>query len=785
MASARKVIMMSNDLNKNQARSPIGFTPWASLTYPQKFTLVALIFALSLLAFLPMILEQNERIENYGRKEAQGNTYLDLVWNLSTDLQSLHIASIEIGNQAEGQSAGEAQVDYTNALFKVEADILALESANQQYAEPLGIDRALPEIISKWSTLKNALQARSASEIEAGFTSLESSIDNLIKETGDKSYLILDPDLDTYYLMDTVLLNMPENKALMFKIWQISNEAAINKDLSSEKQFELSALISQLKANLTRLEQNLQTSIANNPNGEIEPIISQAQYDYLASIQSFINLVNTYLSDSQANQLSPVVLKASYAGARAADEAFYTSASQALGNGIETRIQFLSLRLSISILLATLSILVAYVIGSRIMRGISLPLLNLLEATQRLTTGDMNTRLPVISNDEAGQVAKAFNILVEEVKSSREILQLRAMELERRSTELEAIAEVARDISVIRDLNTMLSVASSLIRERFDFHHTGIYLMDERNEYLILRAASGPSSQALLEQGFKLKNGGTSVIGSVAQTGQAQIAMFSEHGSSLSKNILLPETKSEIGFPLRGKSLIIGVLDIQSSDEKAFTKREIQIFQILADQLSAAIDNAQLVQQVEGTINQLNVSNRIQTKRNWDATLAQQNLGYEYDGFQIQAVPQNLPPELMKQLEDGKPIILKQGSANHNGGRAAQNTLMVPLLLSGQVIGVIGLERDNPDLGWTNEEISIAEAAANRAAITLENARLLEESQRRALKERTISESTARISTALSVENILSITAEELERVIGDSGVVLQIKADDASSFQE
>jgi hypothetical protein len=111
--------------------------------------------------------------------------------------------------------------------------------------------------------------------------------------------------------------------------------------------------------------------------------------------------------------------------------------------------------------------------------------------------------------------------------------------------------------------------------------------------------------------------------------------------------------------------------------------------------------------------------------------------------------------------------------------------LMVPLLLSGQVIGVIGLERDNTSADWTSEEISIAEAAANRAAITLENARLLEESQRRAIKERSISESTSRISSALSIENILSITAEELERVIGDSGVVLQIKPDDTSTNVE
>lgn len=770
---------MSNeqkDLHPNQLRRPFGLAGWANLTYPQKFTVVALIFALSLIAFLPLILQQNTRIQNYGYKEAQGNSYLGFVWQLSSDLQSLHITSIEIDNGSGSQAALD------EALVKVEADIIALESASLQYAEPLAIDVNLQEIKNKWSALKNALQNRSSTDIEAGFLTLENNIRELVTETGNKSYLILDPDLDTYYLMDTVLLSMPENKDLLFQIWQISNEAAVNKSLSSEKQFELSALISRLKSNTTRLEQNLQTSMDNNENGGIQGILSQPEQGYLASTQSFINLINTYLSDPQATQLSTVVLKASYSGVRESNEAFYTAASQALANGIRSRIQVLSLRLNFSIMLAALSILIAYVIGSRIMQSISRPLLNLLEATQRLTAGDMDTRILAVSNDEAGQVARAFNVLVEELKTSRSSLQLRADELERRSSELETIAEVARDISIIRDLSTMLNVASSLIRERFDFYHTGIYLIDERNEYVMLRAASGPSSQALLEDGYKLKIDGTGIIGIVAQTGQAQIASFSEIDKSSTKNNLLPDTRSEIAFPLRGKSLTIGVLDIRSNNEKAFSKREIQIFQILADQLSAAIDNAQLVQQVEGTLNQLNVSNRIQTKKNWDNVLTQQSQGYEYDGLQIQAVPQDLPPDLMHQLEDGKPVIIKQDSSGKNAGRSGQNTLMVPLLLSGQVIGVIGLEREDVSMDWTYEEISIAEAAANRAAITLENARLLEESQRRAIKERSISESTSRISTALSIENILNITAEELERVIGDTGVVLQIKTDDTSS---
>ncbi|MCK7516899.1 MAG: hypothetical protein MZV64_03830 [Ignavibacteriales bacterium] len=76
---------------------------------------------------------------------------------------------------------------------------------------------------------------------------------------------------------------------------------------------------------------------------------------------------------------------------------------------------------------------------------------------------------------------------------------------------------------------------------------------------------------------------------------------------------------------------------------------------------------------------------------------------------------------------------------------------------------MVGLEQENPNHKWTDEEIAIAQAAANRAGLTLENARLLEESQRRATKERTIFESTARIGSAINMENILQTTVEELE----------------------
>jgi hypothetical protein len=110
---------------------------------------------------------------------------------------------------------------------------------------------------------------------------------------------------------------------------------------------------------------------------------------------------------------------------------------------------------------------------------------------------------------------------------------------------------------------------------------------------------------------------------------------------------------------------------------------------------------------------------------------------------------------------------------------------MIPLMVLNQVIGVLGLEHEDADHIWTVEEVSIAQAAANRAGITLENARLLEESQRRAIKERTIFDATARIGSAMNIGNILHTTAEEIERILGNTEVTLQINNDNASSINE
>lgn len=436
-----------------------------------------------------------------------------------------------------------------------------------------------------------------------------------------------------------------------------------------------------------------------------------------------------------------------------------------------------------AILVFGTSVIVA-IIATWVARALTNPILTLTKVANLISQGDQNARATVKSTDEIGLLASAFNSMTDQLRSvliglEQRIFE-RTAELQRNKLELETIADVTREITIIRDLDTLLRVSAGLIRDRFKYYHVGIFLVDERGENAVLQAANSAAADQMLGMNYKLKVGKTGVVGNVTATGQAYIALDVGLDAVHFENPFLPETRSEIALPLRARNITIGALDIQANIPNAFNQQDIQTLQILADQLAAAIENAELAQQVEGTLEELTKANRVHTREVWESTIAERGIPtYEYDGLQIKPTPKNLPVNLLNQLEAGKPVIVQQ-----NGQKANEvtfnkgNTLLVPLIMLNQVIGVIGLEQEDGAHVWTDEEIAVAQAAANRAALTLENARLLEESQRRASKERTILESTARVGSAINIENILQQTAEELERVLGDSEVVLQFNTE-------
>ncbi len=79
---------------------------------------------------------------------------------------------------------------------------------------------------------------------------------------------------------------------------------------------------------------------------------------------------------------------------------------------------------------------------------------------------------------------------------------------------------------------------------------------------------------------------------------------------------------------------------------------------------------------------------------------------------------------------------------------------------------------------WSNDEVNLAEVISERLSIALENARLIQESQRQAIKEQTISEVTGKIGASINLKNVLQTAVEELGRALPGSEVMIQFKSD-------
>lgn len=344
---------------------------------------------------------------------------------------------------------------------------------------------------------------------------------------------------------------------------------------------------------------------------------------------------------------------------------------------------------------------------------------------------------------------------------------------ERRAAQLKAVTELSESIAQLQDLSELFPVTTKLISERFGFYHVGIFLIDQDHEYAVLQAANSEGGKQMLARNHRLKLG-VGVVGYCAQTGQPRIALDVGADAVFFNNPDLPNTRSEVALPMHPRGVTIGVLDVQSTEAGAFSPEDLQVLTALANQVSIAMENTRLLTETRAALMQVQEIYNEFTRTAWSRTVTQmEQRGFRFQTGRIEMLEEDLQsPEVTSAVQSG------EVKANQtNGSKEKHAALAVPVKLRGEVIGVLHVESDDPNKNWQNDEISLVQAVAERAAFAMENARLFQDARRRAAKERLISEASARISGALNVENILQATAEELERVLGGSEILIQFQS--------
>jgi len=424
------------------------------------------------------------------------------------------------------------------------------------------------------------------------------------------------------------------------------------------------------------------------------------------------------------------------------------------------------------------TLLLAFVIVFITSRTISLPIVDLAEKASNLSKGDFSTRMVVNRRDEIGTLATSFNSMANELQGLIQTLEKkvedRTQDLQKQANYLRVAAEVARDATTAQDLDELLNRAVLLILGRFSFYHTGIFLIDERKEYAVLRASPTKAGQEMLARKHRLKVGQVGIVGNVAATGISRIALDTGLDSSYFNNPLLPHTRSEMALPLKVNDELIGVLDVQSEKPEAFSQDDIGILQIMADQLALAIQRMLLAKKQEENLRELEGAYQSFTLSSWKSFSQTANLkkGYSFDGMHFSRI-ENLPVENHQSLMTGKSVIIPSQSQTDLSG----STLAVPLNLRDRVIGVLTIGFNSDVI--PQETIDLVEDTAGRLATALENARLYTETQLVAEREQAISQISSNISKALDVDGILRSMVEELGNKLMGTKIEVQVTANE------
>jgi GAF domain-containing protein/HAMP domain-containing protein len=412
----------------------------------------------------------------------------------------------------------------------------------------------------------------------------------------------------------------------------------------------------------------------------------------------------------------------------------------------------------VNVLISLLVLIISVILALIATQYLTRPIIHLTAMAEQVLAGNLNARADIESQDEIGVLAQTFNHTASQLRDHIGNLEQRVKErtadIERQTLRMRTAAEIARDSASASNLDELLERSSRLIRDRFDFYHTGIFLLDDKKEFAVLWASPTDAGRAMIENNHRLRIGEQGIVGRAAATGEPRIALDTGTDPVHFDNPYLPLTRSEMALPLKTGEGVLGVLDVQSEQTDAFNQEDIAVMQVMADQLATAIERTRLIQQIENDLKRLEKVYSGFTERSWNTFSEdkRQTIGYRYDNIRLEPI-HDVPQDAKEALKNGVTMKPKNQS---------DNKAIIPISLRGQTIGVVNI-RFQGDYA-PQETINLVEQITNRLASALENARLVEETRQRSQRDALVAELTGRLRSTLDLETVLRTAAGELQK---------------------
>jgi len=445
---------------------------------PNKLLWISLSFSLPIAVLLYFMIAGINKDIRFAQQELAGNEYQRPLHDLLR-----HLCRHQLLSGGEGI----AETELVSEQGKIDQAFQRLEGVQRLLGEPLQVTEAglaqrqrsgsLPrEMAAVWQKYKADRDSLSWAVNDARHRQFRDSVRRLVAHVGDTSNLILDPDLDSYYLMDAALLGLPRLQNRLADL-RLSSRASFSRpELETADVLNLVATSRLLReADFDPVVASVRTALAEDPNfhgasstiRQIEP-----------AIETFVSLMETLLRQLDVTDSSQVATRKAEIEqniAKAIDSSYQLRevVARELDELLRVRIRALSRGRLWSLMLTAIALTVSIVLVVCVARSITIPLSNCVSGLQSLANRDLTRRLNFHSDSEIGEISTAVDQAADGMLGAMKSLRASATELNRAadrqtdvscqmSTTAEQTSQQAQRASVVAEQVSQNTQAVSL-----------------------------------------------------------------------------------------------------------------------------------------------------------------------------------------------------------------------------------------------------------------------------------------------------------------------------------
>lgn len=385
-------------------------------------------------------------------------------------------------------------------------------------------------------------------------------------------------------------------------------------------------------------------------------------------------------------------------------------------------------------------------------------------------------------------------------------------ETRKSAQQMAGVAEIATRISTILELQNLMETAVHLTQQRFGLYHAHLFMKQDDNKTFSVQACGWKEAETHKEitniDHINIDiNAAVSIVASAARTKIAVIANDVHADPTWLPNPLLPDVKSEMAIPIISAEQVLGVLNVHSDELNHFTDADLAIMTTLAAHIGSAIQNALLfkdtqryaeetalintiVSEAASTLDLRKSLNAIVTKVANALSLADVTIALMRPGNNLEIEAgislgkDNFSPIGIE--FSGNEPILQEALVNHQqvtiidvpnkslpegikriaDTRKTQTLALIPLLAQDQAIGLIGLHIAQPGRDLSFDEYRLVNTIITQVSITIQNARLYEETQKRASELTTLNEIVRAVSQQIELKQVLDAAFHQIQKLV-------------------